>query len=131
RNLVKEQGKNKTVLFSSHILQEVQAICDRVLIINKGSLVADDTLKHLQQNTKNNYVKIVFRESLPMELMQQLPGVTNVIQENETSWKLATTNTDGVRRQLMDLTLRNNLNIVSLQTEGNDLEAIFRSLTNP
>lgn len=130
RNLVKEQGKNKTVLFSSHILQEVQAICDRVLIINKGSIVADDTLKNLQQNTKNNYVKIVFQESLSVELMQQLPGVTNVIKENNTTWKLATANADGVRKQLMELTLRNNLNIVSLQTEGNDLEAIFRSLTN-
>ena len=47
RNVIKEQGKNKTVLFSSHILQEVQAICDRVIIINKGELVADDSLQHL------------------------------------------------------------------------------------
>ncbi len=130
RNVIKEQGENKTVLFSSHILQEVQAMCNRVIIISNGALVADDTLKHLQQNTKNNYVKIVFQEALSIELMQQLPGVTSVIKENETSWKLATANADGVRKKLMELTLRNNLNIVSLQTEGNDLEAIFRSLTN-
>ncbi len=129
RNVIKEQGKNKTVLFSSHILQEVQAICDRVIIINKGELVANDTLSHLQQNTKGNFVKIVFQESLSIDLMCQLPGVTNVLQENDHSWKLATNNADGVRKQLMELTLRNNLNIVSLQTEGNNLEEIFRSLT--
>lgn len=129
RNVIKAQGKNKTVLFSSHILQEVQAICDRVIIINKGELVANDTLSNLRQNAKGNFVKIVFEESIAIELLQQLPGVTSVIKDNNQSWKLATANADGVRKQLMELTLRNNLNIVSLQTEGNNLEEIFRSLT--
>jgi len=131
RNVIKDQGKNKTVLFSSHILQEVQAICDRVLIINKGELVADDSLSSLRQQTKGNFVKIVFEESISIELLKQIPGVTKVMQESNQSWKLATANADAVRKQLMELTLRNNLNIVSLQTEGNNLEEIFRSLTNP
>ena len=60
RNVIKEQGKNKTVLFSTHILQEVQAICDRVIIINKGELVADDTLSNLQKNNKSNIVRVSF-----------------------------------------------------------------------
>lgn len=131
RNVIKDQGKNKTVLFSSHILQEVQAICDRVMIINKGELVADDSLSNLRQHTKGNFVKIVFEESISIELLKQIPGVTKVMQENSQSWKLATANADAVRKKLMELTLRNNLNIVSLQTEGNNLEEIFRSLTNP
>ncbi|HRH48119.1 MAG TPA: gliding motility-associated ABC transporter ATP-binding subunit GldA [Panacibacter sp.] len=131
RNVIKDQGKNKTVLFSSHILQEVQAICDRVLIINKGELVADDSLSNLRQHTKGNFVKIVFEESISIELLKQISGVTKVMQESNQSWKLATENADAVRKQLMELTLRNNLNIVSLQTEGNNLEEIFRSLTNP
>lgn len=131
RNVIKDQGKNKTVLFSSHILQEVQAICDRVLIINKGELVADDSLSNLRLHTKGNFVKIVFEESISIELLKQIPGVTKVMQESNQSWKLATANADAVRKQLMELTLRNNLNIVSLQTEGNNLEEIFRSLTNP
>lgn len=59
RNVIKEQGKNKTVLFSSHILQEVQAICDRVIIINKGKIVADNLLANL---TANNSLEQVFRE---------------------------------------------------------------------
>ncbi len=60
RNVIKEQGKNKTVLFSSHILQEVQAICDRVIIINKGEIVADDLLSNLQADGKS--LENVFRE---------------------------------------------------------------------
>lgn len=60
RNVIKQQGKNKTVLFSSHILQEVQAICDRVIIINKGKIVADDLLGNLQQQGKN--LETIFRE---------------------------------------------------------------------
>ena len=91
RNVIKEQGKNKTVLFSSHILQEVQAICDRVIIINKGELVADDKLSALQQNKQGNFVRVVFKEILSTETMQQLPTVTQVIKENDHSWKLATT----------------------------------------
>ena len=60
RNVIKEQGKNKTVLFSSHILQEVQAICDRVIIINRGKIVADDLLVNLQ--TKGKTLENIFRE---------------------------------------------------------------------
>jgi ABC-2 type transport system ATP-binding protein len=64
RNVIKEQGKNKTVLFSSHILQEVEAICNRIIIINKGKIVADDTLQNLQ---KGKSLEDVFR-SLTTEL---------------------------------------------------------------
>ncbi len=130
RNVIKEQGKNKTVLFSSHILHEVQAICDRVIIINKGELVADDKLSVLQQSRQGDFVKVVFKESLSTEIMQQLPAVTQVIKENDNSWKLATNNATDARKQLLELALNKNLNIVSLQTEGNNLEDIFRSLTN-
>ncbi|HEU4634001.1 MAG TPA: ATP-binding cassette domain-containing protein, partial [Flavisolibacter sp.] len=63
RNVIKEQGKNKLVLFSSHILQEVEAICDRVIIINKGRLVADDTLQNLQQRSSVNIVRVSFKEA--------------------------------------------------------------------
>lgn len=129
RNVIKQQGKNKTVLFSSHILQEVQAICDRVIIINKGELVADDKLSNLQQNNSSNIVKVSFKESLETAWLQRLPAVTNVTKENAQSWKLQTSNAADARKQLLELALKENLNIVSLQTEGNNLEEIFRTLT--
>lgn len=129
RNVIKEQGQNKTVLFSSHILQEVEAICNRVIIINKGVLVADDTLANLQHNTKGNFVKIVFKETLDANKLQQLNAANKVIQENAYGWKISTDNPDALRKQLMQLTIDGNYNIVSLQTEGNNLEEVFRTLT--
>lgn len=129
RNVIKEQGRNKTVLFSTHILQEVQAICDRVIIINKGELVADDTLSNLQKNNKSNIVKVSFKESLETEWLQRLPAVTTVSKENNNTWQLTTSDPTDARKQLLELALRENLNIMSLQTEGNNLEEIFRTLT--
>src|SRR5207342_1296180 len=67
RNVIKEQGRNKTVLFSSHILQEVQAICDRVIIINKGELVADSRVEDLKLNTRSNRVAITFSSKINKE----------------------------------------------------------------
>jgi ABC-2 type transport system ATP-binding protein len=131
RNVIKEQGRNKTVLFSTHILQEVQAICDRVIIINKGELVADDTLSNLQKNNKSNIVKVSFKESLETEWLQRLPAVTTVSKEKNNTWQLITSDPTDARKQLLELALRENLNIVSLQTEGNNLEEIFRTLTSP
>src|SRR3954451_21551207 len=116
RNVIKGQGKDKTVLFSSHILQEVQAICDRVIIINKGELVADDQLSILQQSRQGNYVRVAFKENLSTETMEQLSAVTQVIKENDNSWKLATPDASNVRKQLLELAVNKNLNIVSLQT---------------
>jgi len=129
RNVIKEQGRQKTVLFSSHIMQEVQAICDRVIIINKGELVADDKLSVLQQNNDTNIVKVSFKEPLETEWLQRLPAVISVSKENAQSWKLQTHNAADARKQLLELSLKENLNIVSLTTEGNNLEEIFRTLT--
>ena len=129
RNVIKEQGKNKTVLFSTHILQEVQAICDRVIIINKGELVADDTLNNLQKNNKSNIVRVSFKESLETEWLQRLPAVTTASKKNNNTWQLLTSDPADARKQLLELALSENLNIVSLQTEGNNLEEIFRTLT--
>ncbi len=129
RNLIKEQGKNKTVLFSTHILQEVQAICDRIIIIHNGELVADDALSALQQSMQSNVVKVSFKEVLDMQAFRQLSSVTNITRENEHAWKLKTDNPTEARKQLLELALKENLNIVSLQTEGSNLEEIFRTLT--
>jgi len=129
RNLIKAQGKDKTVLFSSHILQEVQAICDRVVIINKGQLVANDSLSNLQRGTQSDVVKVSFKEGLEAEWLQRLPAVTNVSKDNGNTWRLTTTDTTAARKQLLELALRENLNIVSLETEGSNLEDVFRELT--
>ena len=131
RNVIKQQGQNKTVLFSSHILQEVEAICDRVIIINKGNIVADDRLQNLQRSKSGlQVVSVVFQETVDMALLKGLKEVT-IVEELQTShFKLQTSNPDTVRKQLLSLSIEHNLNIVSLQTEGYSLEEVFRSLTH-
>ena len=131
RDVIKNLGKNKTVLFSSHILQEVEAICDRVIIINKGNIVADDQLSNLQKTNKNSHAVIVqFKEAIEPELLQQIKEVDKIEQQQTTNYKLQTTNPESVRKQLMELSLQHNLNIVSLQSESHSLEEVFRNLTS-
>jgi ABC-2 type transport system ATP-binding protein len=129
RNVIKAQGANKTVLFSSHILQEVQAICDRVIIRNKGALVADDKLAALQQKSNSNIVKVTFGEIHDPALLRGLIGVTELRIIDNYSYQLETTNENEIKKQLLELSLKHHLNIVSLQTEGSSLEDIFRKLT--
>lgn len=128
RNVIKQQGQNKTVLFSSHILQEVQAICDRVIIINKGKIVADDSIKNLQHADKNT-IRVMFKEPLEAEWLQRLPSVIIADKKDSFTWLLQTNNSNETRRELMQLALQHNLNIVSLLDEGSNLEEIFKALT--
>ncbi len=128
RNVIKQQGQDKTVLFSSHILQEVQAICDRIIIINKGQLVANDTLSNLQQGRQHT-VAVSFKEKVEPAILQSLPSVSAVKKTNDYTWQLTTANNTHTRRGLLELALEHNLNIVSLQTDSSNLEEIFKSLT--
>jgi len=130
RNVIKNQGKDKTVLFSTHILQEVEAICDRVIIINKGELVADDKLSNLRRrSSSSNTVKVGFKESVEIDLLQNLPGARSVNKVDANNWQLATDNPEQLRKQILELSLHHNLNIVSLQNESHSLEDVFRALT--
>ena len=129
REVIKKQGQDKTVLFSSHILQEVEAICDRVIIINKGNLVADDTLTNLRKSASGEVVSVSFKETVDRVLLDKLPAVKEIIKNEANNWQLATHDSDQLRKQILELALRHNLNIVSLQSENQSLEDIFRSLT--
>jgi ABC-2 type transport system ATP-binding protein len=131
REVIKELGKQKTILFSSHILQEVQAICDRVIIIDKGKIVADDTLHHLQNNSAAQQVVVVqFKEKIEEYQFKILEHINKIEKLGEERWKLKTHEPEKVRKQLMEMSLKNNLNIVSLQSENISLETIFRQLTS-
>lgn len=141
REVIIQLGKNKTVLFSSHILQEVEAICDRVIIINKGILVADDSLSSLKKkNQQHHEVLVSFQDPVEISLLQKLHDVTVVTQQktngatdsssNNILYKLQTGNPDSVRKQLLELSLQHNLNIVSLRSESHSLEDVFRTLTS-
>jgi ABC-2 type transport system ATP-binding protein len=131
REVIKKQGQNKTVLFSSHILQEVEAICDRVIIINKGNIVADDKLVNLQQSGKEQQsVRIEFKEKVDSKLLESLPGAGKIFNVQYSIFNIQCSNAEELKKQLLQLAIDNNLNIVSLQSESQSLEAIFKALTN-
>ncbi len=132
REVIKRLGQNKTVLFSSHIMQEVEAICDRVIIINKGNIVADDTLSNLQKgNTSTQNITVGFTEDINMEWLQKLQDVTSVTTGSPFTYQLSTNNSDGVKKQLLQLAIDKNLAIQNLQSQASSsLEDVFRSLTS-
>jgi ABC-2 type transport system ATP-binding protein len=127
RELIKKLGADKTVLFSSHILQEVQAICDRVIIINKGKIVADDILSNLAGKKHFNELKLEIKETVQKDIFD---GIKDIKQLNANTWLFKTDDADALKRKLIEITLNKNLNIVSLQSETvGSLEDIFRTLT--
>jgi len=131
RDVIKRLGKDKTVLFSSHILQEVEALCDRVVIIHRGKLVADSSISQLRtEGSAAGTIRVAFRETLEPAKLQQLKGVNSIQRISEMEWELQAEEPDEVKKQLLELALQNKWNIVSLQSENRSLEAIFRSLTS-
>ena len=130
RELIRNLGRDKTVLFSSHILQEVEALCDRVIIINKGTLVADARLSDLKRAAgEKEEVTFVVKEIIPPEVFSGEPLVTQCYQKGDGHWTLTTVSSAELKKRLLELALQNNWNIVSLHSESGSLEAIFRSLT--
>ena len=131
RDVIRKQGQNKTVLFSSHILQEVEAICDRVIIINKGELVADDKLSNLQKESNTQHsVKVEFKEAVDTAWLTNLNNVIAVKNTQSSIFNIQCTNAESIKKQILQLALDKNLNIVSLQSENQSLENIFKTLTN-
>ena len=130
RQVIKDLGRNKTVLFSSHILQEVESVCDRVIIINRGHIVADDTLSNLRSANKTYHIVVVqFSEGVDPAILSQIRGVEKMDQEAGSLFKLRTQEAERVKKELLKVSLTNNLNIISLQSETKSLEEIFKSLT--
>ena len=130
REVIKRLGKDKTVLFSSHILQEVEAICDRVIIINRGNIVADDLLSNLQKATPAiQTISVQFKESVSVDWLSSLQAVGSIKEIAPKSFSIQCTNAETVKKQLLQLSIDKNLNIVSLQSIEHSLEEVFRELT--
>ncbi len=129
RELIRQLGREKTVILSTHIMQEVEAVCDRVAIISRGNIVADDTLDNLKKAGGQKALKVGFEESLEPEWLHRLPGISFVEKTGNGQWILKSSDTEALRRQVLQLAADQNLNITNLQTTGGSLEEIFRSLT--
>jgi ABC-2 type transport system ATP-binding protein len=128
RNLIKKIGKEKTVILSTHILQEVQALCNRVIIINKGQLVADDTIANLQKNSsKELALTVEFKETIEKEQLQKIKSVKRVENIGGNKWRLISEK--DMQEDVFQFAVGNHLTILSLEKEKQSLEDIFRVLT--
>ncbi len=130
RDIIKRLAENKTVIFSSHIMQDVEAICERVIIINKGQIVADDQLINLKNKTNGNQmVSVEFKEKISSNLLSGFKDCISIKEISQNKFNFETSNAESIRKQIMELCLSNNLNIVSLNSESHNLESVFKSLT--
>ncbi len=128
RNLIRELGKEKTVILSTHIMQEVQALCQRVIIINKGKIVANDSTENLQRTSLQGIVvKVSFKESVTEKLLNEIAGVTAIKKTGGNNFELHAV-TD-IQEAVFHFAVENKLTILSLQQEKQNLEDIFRKLT--
>ena len=129
REVIRSLGKEKTILFSSHILQEVESLCDRVIVINKGKIVADDRIEKLQDVDAMSTLRVQLKEKAQKNLFEKIPGVLNIEQVDEHNWVFQTSDAEKLSKELIGFTLQHSLNIVSLQTQTRSLEDVFRELT--
>ena len=128
RNLIKSIGKEKTVMLSTHIMQEVEAICDRVVIINRGEIVADNTAKDLQYEGSLQTVYVEFDSTLTRNRLKKIPGVGRIEQLGE-GWLLETSEDIDLRKSVAQFAQQNNLLTITLRREEKSLEEVFKQLT--
>ncbi|MEQ8303701.1 MAG: gliding motility-associated ABC transporter ATP-binding subunit GldA [Cyclobacteriaceae bacterium] len=130
RNVIKEISKNKTVLFSTHIMQEVQALCHRVIVINKGRIVADDSLDTLlRQRSQGNALVVEWKEEIPLELVRAIPGVEMVEPLSGTRIRIISDAGVDLRNEVFQFIAANKLSLIELKAEETTMENIFKELT--
>ncbi|MBC7883838.1 MAG: ATP-binding cassette domain-containing protein [Saprospiraceae bacterium] len=130
RSLIRELGKEKTVIFSSHIMQEVNALCDRVVIINNGLLVADETIEKLQNRLRGNQVvRVEFAEkNIQGSLFEGISNMVDISRDHDELVFTAEGKAD-IRSDIFKAAVRHNLTILEMKRERANVEDIFRKLT--
>ncbi len=129
RNLIKNIAQNKTIIFSTHIMQEVQAICDRAIIINKGEIVADKPVSEMQTVTENQIIHIVeFEQNITIAKLKDIQGVIDVVKIGGNTYKVTAGNVD-VRGDIFKIASENNWTLLGMKQEQHSLENIFQTLT--
>ncbi len=130
RNLIESAGQKKTVVLSTHIMQEVEAICDRVIIIHNGKIIADAPTAELQViNQAKRIINVEFDNEIPEEELKKIEGIKEVTKEKENSYKVFIAGEEDLRPKIFNFAVANNRVILSINLEEQSLEEIFRTLT--
>ncbi len=129
RNLIVSLGQDKTVLLSSHILQEVQAVCSRAIIINNGRLVADDAISALQATGPKTSLLLTLESDVEPAAFKAIKGLSKLEEAGPRRWLLEGPQPEALRRAVLQWALDRNIGIASLQSQSQSLEDVFRTLT--
>jgi ABC-2 type transport system ATP-binding protein len=130
RNLIKEIGKKKTIMLSTHIMQEVEAICGRVMIIDKGKIIADKQTAEIHKIAGSQQTIIVeFNAKTEAVLLKQINGVEKALNVNDNIWHLTTDSAKDIREEVFKFAVKSNIAVLSMKVEENSLEEVFHHLT--
>lgn len=130
RNVIKEIGKAKTVMLSTHIMQEVEAMCDRVIIINKGEIVADKPTQEMKETKgSRQLITVEFDKATSKSALKSIQGISEAINIKGNTWQLTTSSPTDIRGDIFQFAVQNQLAVLTLQKEEQNLEDVFRELT--
>ncbi len=131
RSLISELGKQKTVMLSTHILHEVQAICRKIIVINKGKLVADNNTLSLQEDItgSNKAIHVVFETAVSKKALLGLNGVGKVASISDKEFVMEQGTKKDIRPEIMKFAVENKLNLLSMTEKSKSLEQVFQELT--
>jgi ABC-2 type transport system ATP-binding protein len=132
RNLIKEAGKEKTVLLSTHIMQEVEAICNRVIIIDKGVIVADEEKSNIYSKIKRHgqVISVEFDKEISDSDLSAIANVSSVKRIRNNTWIIEAEGDEDIRPDLFNFAVKNSLTVLSMNKQESNLEEVFRHLTN-
>ena len=132
RNLIKEAGKEKTVMLSTHIMQEVEAICGRIIIIDKGVIVADEEKSNIYSKFKRprQVIRVEFDKETTDSSLKDILNVSSVKRVQNNLWLIEAEGDQDIRPSIFNFAVKNNLTVLSLNRQESNLEEVFRHLTN-
>jgi ABC-2 type transport system ATP-binding protein len=129
RNLIKKMGEQKTVILSTHIMQEVEAVCDRAIIINKGKIVADDKTADILKSDNQNRLIVELDKAIDASLFKSITIISDYKKMNGNIWQISAKNLDELQQELMKWAVNNKLAILSMRRSENTMEESFHRLT--
>ena len=129
RTLLKKLGKEKTILFSTHIMQEVEAVCDRVIIIKKGELLIDKPIKELKESNEQT-IEVTFDYKIEEQFIQRLPNIISYKNNFDNTWYITFNSSEDMRGVIFDFAQENGLKILELNSKNQSLETLFTKLTS-
>lgn len=129
RTLIKKLGKEKTILLSTHIMQEVEALCDRVIIIKKGELLIDESIKKLKGNNEQ-IIEVTFDYKIEEQFIQRLPNIISFKNNFDNTWYITFDSSEDMRGVIFDFAHDNGLKILELNSKSQSLETLFTKLTS-